>query len=155
MNHKHFPTLLSTVCLAVGLFAASPTVLLAQVKTDGIPTRDQVGALNLPADIAPIEAPFDMPRLTRPQFKADTLSITQTGAKEGKMATRAIQKAIDRMNRQGGGTVLVPAGVWNTGRIELKSDVNLHLAEGAELHFSGNIKDYQPAVFTRNEGVEL
>ena len=96
-----------------------------------------------------------MPQLTRPQFKADTLSITQTGAKEGKMATRAIQKAIDRMNRQGGGTVLVPAGVWNTGRIELKSNVNLHLAEGAELHFSGNIKDYQPAVFTRNEGVEL
>ena len=30
MNHKHFPTLLGTVCLAVGLFAASPTVLLAR-----------------------------------------------------------------------------------------------------------------------------
>ena len=38
---------------------------------------------------------------------------------------------------------MVPPGVWKTGRIELKSNVNLHLEEGAELHFSGNIKDYE------------
>lgn len=37
----------------------------------------------------------------------------------------------------------------------LKSNVNLHLSEGAELRFSGNIIDYLPAVFTRDEGVEL
>ena len=46
-------------------------------------------------------------------------------------------------------------GVWRTGRLILKSNVNLHLSEGAELRFSGNIIDYLPAVFTRDEGVEL
>ena len=33
-----------------------------------------------------------------------------------------------------------------------ESNVNLHLSEGAELRFSGNIIDYLPAVFTRDEG---
>ena len=53
------------------------------------------------------------------------------------------------MSRKGGGKVVVPPGVWKTGRIELKSNVNLHLEEGAELHFSGNIKDYLPVALTR------
>ena len=51
--------------------------------------------------------------------------------------------------------MVVPPGVWRTGRLILKSNVNLHLSEGAELRFSGNIIDYLPAVFTRDEGVEL
>lgn len=59
------------------------------------------------------------------------------------------------MSCRGGGTVVVPPGVWRTGRLILKSNVNLHLSEGAELRFSGNIIDYLPAVFTRDEGVEL
>lgn len=58
------------------------------------------------------------------------------------------------MSRKGGGKVVVPPGVWKTGRIELKSNVNLHLEEGAELHFSGNIKDYLPVALTRYEGIE-
>jgi len=70
-------------------------------------------------------------------------------------STAAIQKAIDKVSAQGGGTVLIPKGVWRSGRIELKSHVNLHLDEGAELHFSGEVKDYLPAVFTRNEGIEM
>ncbi len=70
-------------------------------------------------------------------------------------STRAIQKAIDKMSARGGGTVVIPRGVWTTGRIELKSNVNLHLAKGAELHFSGQVADYLPAVFTRNEGIEM
>lgn len=155
MNTKHLPTLVGKLFILSGILLTFPSMTMAQEQKDVIPVRDQVGAQNMPETIAPIHAPFDMPQLTRPQFADLTLSICATGAKEGKMATRAIQKAIDQVNRKGGGTVIVPAGVWNTGRIELKSNVNLHLEEGAELHFSGNIKDYQPAVFTRNEGVEL
>ena len=49
----------------------------------------------------------------------------------------------------------MPAGKWLTGRIELKSNVNLRIDEGAELHFSGQIEDYLPAVPTRNEGVDI
>lgn len=74
--------------------------------------------------------------------------------KEG-LNTKNIQRAIDRMAAKGGGTLVIPKGVWRTGRIELKSGVNLDIPEGAELHFSGEVKDYQPAVFTRNEGVEM
>ena len=37
----------------------------------------------------------------------------------------------------------------------MKSNVDLHLSEGCELHFSGAIKDYLPVVFTRDEGIEL
>ncbi len=70
-------------------------------------------------------------------------------------STQVIQKAIDKLSAKGGGTVEIPKGVWLTGRLELKSHVNLQLAEGAELHFSGLVKDYLPAVFTRNEGIEM
>ena len=71
------------------------------------------------------------------------------------MSTKAVQQAIDRLSKQGGGQVVIPAGRWLSGRIELKSGVELHLSEGCELHFSGQVKDYLPVVFTRDEGFEL
>lgn len=52
--------------------------------------------------------------------------------KEG-MSTKAIQTAIDKMSKQGGGQVVIPAGRWHSGRIELKSNIDLHLADGSEL----------------------
>ncbi len=52
------------------------------------------------------------------------------------------------------GTVEVPRGAWLTGAIHLKSDVNLHLAEGAVLRFSTDPKHYLPLVFTRWESTE-
>jgi polygalacturonase len=120
-----------------------------------IPTKDQVGAANLPETIAPIVAPFKMPQLKKPTFPALTISIAARGAQQEVMATKAIQGTIDEVNSRGGGTVLIPAGIWKTGRISLKSNVNLQVSAGAELHFSGEIADYLPAVFTRNEGIEL
>ncbi len=120
-----------------------------------VPFKEQVGALNLPMQIASIEAPFEMPQLRRPAFPALTKQITANGAIEGKTVTKVIQQTIDELNKKGGGTAIVPKGKWVTGRIILKSNVNLHLEEGAELHFSGEVKDYLPAVFTRNEGIEV
>ncbi|MBR1934126.1 MAG: family 43 glycosylhydrolase [Prevotella sp.] len=102
--------------------------------------------------IAPITAPFPMPQLQRPVFKDKKMEVRMNSKGT---STRAIQHAIDKMARQGGGTVVVPAGRWLSGRIELKSGVELHLSEGCELHFSGLIKDYLPVVFTRDEGIEL
>lgn len=49
----------------------------------------------------------------------------------------------------------MPQGKWLTGRITLKSNIELRIEKGAELHFSGNINDYLPAVATRNEGVDV
>lgn len=124
-------------------------------QLDLVPFKEQVGALNLPDHIAPIHAPFHMPQLKKPTFPALSVNITAKGAKEGAMVTHEIQQSIDDISALGGGTVMVPKGKWFTGRIILKSNVNLHLEDGAELHFSGEIKDYLPAVFTRNEGIEV
>lgn len=119
-----------------------------------IPTASEVGAEHLPVQIAPVHAPFAIPSFTKPTFPALTLTLTRKGKTTG-MATELIQAAIDEVNKKGGGTVVIPKGTWRTGRIILKSNVNLHVSAGAELRFSDQVKDYQPAVFTRNEGVEL
>lgn len=119
-------------------------------------TKEQVGAHALPEQIEPIVAPFPMPQLEKPQFPAYNINIAKMGAKIGqKKVTKIIQKAIDNVSNRGGGRVIIPAGIWNTSRIVLKSNVNLHLEEGAELHIGGEIEDYLPAVFTRVEGVEV
>ena len=51
----------------------------------------------------------------------------------GTLCTRAIQTAIDRCAAAGGGTVTVPAGRFLTTTVFLKSNVNLHLGQGAAL----------------------
>ena len=106
-------------------------------------------------EIRPIKAPFTMPQLQRPLFPNRNITIIKTGAKQNKLSTISIQKAIDQLSKIGGGTVIIPPGKWLSGRIELKSNINLKLEEGAELHFSGEIKDYLPCVPTRNEGVDV
>lgn len=65
-----------------------------------------------------------------------------------------IQAAVDRCAEMGGGTVVVPKGEWHTGKIHLRSNINLHLEDGAKLIFSDNPDDYLPVVFTRWEGTE-
>lgn len=127
----------------------------AYFPLDSLLTKDEVGADNMPDTIAPVTAPFDMPEFKKPVFPDLTVSIAERGAKEEVLSTKAIQAAIDEVSEAGGGKVLVPAGKWKTGRIILKSNVNFHLEEGAELYFSGDLKDYRPAVFTRHEGVEV
>jgi hypothetical protein len=128
---------------------------LAEGPKAEIPRKEQVGAAALPDDIAPVKAPFPMPEFRKPVFPALSLNIADKGAKPGAKVTADIQTAIDEVSRQGGGTVIIPKGQWHTGRISLKSHVNLRIDEGAELVFSGDVADYQPPVFTRNEGVEM
>jgi polygalacturonase len=147
------------------LLAILVGVLLVGVVRDAIaadwqsaiPTLADVGAANLPDEIAPVKASFPMPVFKKPTFPNRTLNIRDEGAVEGgkDKVTDAIHAAIDKVHSAGGGAVLIPAGKWLTGRITLKSNVNLHLVEGAELHFSGELEDYRPAVFTRHEGVEV
>lgn len=66
----------------------------------------------------------------------------------------SIQAAIDACAEYGGGAVIVPKGEHKTGAIHLKSNVNLHLEDGAVIAFSDNPDDYLPVVFTRWEGME-
>ncbi len=88
-----------------------------------------------------------------PIFPDLTVSITDFGAKEGVLATDAIAKAISHVAEAGGGKVVVPAGEWLTGKIHLRSNVNLHFAEGSRVTFSKDPEDYLPVVFTMYEGI--
>jgi len=104
-----------------------------------------------------VEAPFEMPAIQYPDFSScPSFPITDFGAQAGKLeeTTEAIANAIDKANKLGGGTVIVPQGEWLTGSIHFKSNVNLHLEKGAVLLFNDNPKDYLPAVFTSWEGLE-
>lgn len=114
------------------------------------------GALN--TKTVEVDAPFEMPSIVIPDFSdCPEFSITDFGAELGKpeRVSQAIAAAIDRANAAGGGTVVVPVGAWRTaGPVHLKSDVNLHLADGCTLTFSPNPEDYLPAVQTTWEGME-
>lgn len=91
-----------------------------------------------------------------PVFPKRLFDITKFGAKaDGRtLNTDAIARTIHACADAGGGRVLVPAGDFRTGAVHLKSNVELHLAEGATLLFSTDPGHY-PMVFTRWEGIEL
>ncbi|PWK18130.1 DNA sulfur modification protein DndE [Arcicella aurantiaca] len=96
---------------------------------------------------------YELPVVYRPTFKKDTFNIVRYGAKADGLTvnTKAINQAIELCNAAGGGTVLIPKGLWVTGPIVLKSNVNLHVEKGALLQFSRNYADY-PIVLTTWEG---
>lgn len=69
--------------------------------------------------------------------------ITAYGAKPGgDINTMAFQQAIDAAAAAGGGTVIVPAGRFVTGTIELKSNVQLRIEKGGILEGSDKRKEY-------------
>ncbi|MFT3990816.1 MAG: glycoside hydrolase family 28 protein [Luteolibacter sp.] len=93
-------------------------------------------------------------RIKAPEFKKQDFPITDFGAKPDADATEAISKAIEACNSAGGGRVVIPKGTFLTGAVHLKSNVNLHVSEGATLKFDTDPAKY-PIVYTRWEGVDL
>ena len=95
-----------------------------------------------------------LPVVTLPKFKKDTLRITQFGAvPDGHtLNSKAINSTIDALHKKGGGVVLVPTGLWLTGPLVLKSNINLHLATGATLLFTADFDQY-PLVQGNWEGL--
>ena len=91
-----------------------------------------------------------------PRFESKTYSILDFGAiADGVFKnTEIINKAIIKCAENGGGILEFPAGKYFTGAIHLESNVNLNLAEGAELLFSTDPADYA-LVHTSFEGTEL
>ena len=69
------------------------------------------------------------------------------------IVTKEIQKVIDQAAAAGGGRVVIPAGRFLTGALQLKDNIELHLLPGAVLQFSDSQADY-PVVTSRWEGVE-
>lgn len=86
-----------------------------------------------------------LPEIKQPFFKTDTFNIVRFGAIANgfTLNTRQINQAIVTCSNKGGGVVLVPAGYWLTGPIELKSNVNLHLEKNALLQFTADFNQYQ------------
>lgn len=107
--------------------------------------------------IAPIHAPFSMPQLQRPTFGQKVVNIRDFGAQAGGKVknTQAFAQAIAAVAEAGGGRVVVPEGQWLTGPIHLRSNVELHLAEGSEVIFSDQFADYLPVVLQRIGGIEI
>jgi polygalacturonase len=99
--------------------------------------------------------PFSMPVLERPVFPATILSIVDCGGVgDGKtLNTKAFADGMNRLSLKGGGTLNVPFGIWLTGPIEFKSNINLHLDKGALLLFTTDFSDY-PLIKGNFEGVE-
>ena len=106
--------------------------------------------------LAPIDAPFPMPQLSRPSFPDREFDIRDFGAVEGGRVknTQAIRQSIAAAAKAGGGHVVVPSGKWLTGAIHLDNNIDLHLLRGAELLFSQDVADYLPVVFSRHEDIE-
>ena len=103
-----------------------------------------------------VKAPFPMQPIKVFIYPDKDFLITDYGAKNGGKVnnTKAIAAAIEACHKSGGGRVVVPAGVWLTGPIHFKSNVNLYLEENAILNFTDNPSDYLPAVMTSWEGLE-
>lgn len=81
--------------------------------------------------------------------------ITEFGAKGDSISlnTKAIQACIDQCSANGGGTVVIPKGVFTSGAIFLKKGVNLLIEKNGKLQGSTASADY-PHIATRWEGVE-
>jgi polygalacturonase len=99
--------------------------------------------------------PFVMEKVAEPVFPDRRVSIIDFGAvSDGrKLNTEAITKAINQVSELGGGTVVIPEGLWLTGPIELKSNVCLQTSKGTLVLFTRDFSQY-PMVRTYYEGME-
>lgn len=102
------------------------------------------------------QMPKILERISPPVFANQDFDIMKYGAKGNgdSDCTEAFRKAITACSEAGGGRVVVPAGVFLTGAIHLKSNVNLHVTKDAVISFFTTPEDYLPAVYTRFEGTE-
>lgn len=97
---------------------------------------------------------FEMPKVKITDFPNYSVNILDFGAISGGLAknTLAFAKAIKKVHAKGGGKIIVPRGIWLTGPITFKSNINLHLEDGALIIFSDDFDDY-PLVKTSFEGL--
>ncbi len=115
--------------------------------------REWLGKIVLPATGAVItsgllesnlSAARSKPSASNDDLGARVYNVRTYGAKGDKstLDTAALQAAIDACTNDGGGTVLVPAGTFVIGTVELKSNVTLHISAGGTLLGSGDGKQY-------------
>ncbi len=141
----------SATCAGLVLFTSSATATDVTFLKEAEAKKSAAVAAAAWARVPEILA-----RIKPPTFPAQDFDITNYGAKgdDKTDCTDAFRRAIDACNQAGGGRVIVPAGVFSSGAIHLKSHVNLHVGQGATIRFSTDTKKY-PLVFTRFECTEV
>ena len=79
---------------------------------------------NLPTKVAQVSAPV---------IPANEVSLTEVGGVgDGQtLNTEAFENGIKKLQKLGGGRLTVPQGVWLTGPIQLKDNIELHLDKNA------------------------
>ncbi|MDE5691701.1 MAG: glycoside hydrolase family 28 protein, partial [Alistipes sp.] len=101
------------------------------------------------------ELPFAMPQATLPTIPEREVSIADFGGDPSgaRLSTEAFAAAIAHLSDLGGGTLRVPAGIWHTGPIVLRSGIRLEVERGAVILFSAD-KSLYPLVETSFEGYD-
>ena len=103
-----------------------------------------IGIYNTSAQTGPKYSWTNLPTAKVPVFKNDTFNIIKYGAIADGLTlnTKSINAAITECSANGGGVVLIPQGLWLTGPIVLKSNVNLHVNRAALVQFTNDKKEY-------------
>jgi polygalacturonase len=130
------PVWISLLCLLVVLSCAAQQQPAAPTAWDALPAL--------------------LERISPPKFPARDFSVKAFGGVGDGVTdcSMAFQRAIEQCSASGGGRVVVPAGVYLTGPIHLKNNVNLHVSGDATIRFSTKPENYLPVVITRWEGVD-
>lgn len=98
---------------------------------------------------------FVMPEVSDPVIPQRTVSVVDFGGVADGVHNNssAFAVAIDKLAHNGGGHLVVPAGIWLTGPIELKSNIDLHLEKGAIILFDSD-RDLYPVIDIPFEGTD-
>jgi polygalacturonase len=150
----------------LSLTLAGCAVAPGDAELDGDGSDDAPGMYTpyVATAIQPItNAPFAMPALSRPSFHRRRFNIADFGAvADGTTKnTAAFARAVAAAKKARGGQIVVPAGKWLTGPIQITDDdgscdgIDLHVDAGAEILFSTEFADYLPPVRTRWEGMDV
>ena len=77
--------------------------------------------------------PIELQQVKTPVIPDNSISLTEVGGIGDGMTlnTEAFKKGISKLTKLGGGHLNVPAGIWLTGPIMLKSNIDLHLDKNA------------------------
>jgi polygalacturonase len=122
-------------------------------------TRPVVVFIALAAGLlaANAETPPAFPNVLMPVIPKNVVSLTDCGGRgDGKtLNTVAFEKAFTALNENGGGKLVVPPGIWLTGPIKLRSNINIHLERGALIQFSRDYKLYPLTVINLNGEQEV